>query len=156
MKTEKTNVMRVLDSRKIDYRAHFYTPDPHLSGGEIAALQGEDGEQVFKTLVTEGSPGKYYVFIVPVSEELNLKKAAAAVGEKSVAMIPQKDLLRLTGYVHGGCSPVGMKKAYPTFMHRTAEDFDRVYVSGGKVGCQVELSPADLRGLTGLRYADLV
>ena len=156
MKAEKTNVMRVLDSRKISYQAHFYEPDPQLSGEEIAALQGENSGQVFKTLVTEGSPARFYVFIVPVSEELNLKKAALAAGEKSVRMIRQKDLLPLTGYVHGGCSPIGMKKAFPMFMHQSAEKLDRVFVSGGKVGCQVELAPEDLRRLTGLRYADLV
>ncbi len=154
--SEKTNVMRVLDSRKIAYVGHFYEPDGTLTGTEIARLLGEPEEHVFKTLVTAGKPGKHYVFVIPVGEELNLKKAAAVVGEKSVAMIPQKELLPLTGYIHGGCSPVGMKKAFPTFMHATAEGMDRVFVSAGKVGCQVELAPEDLRKLTGLRYADLV
>ena len=154
--TEKTNVIRVLDSRKIPYVPHFYEADPTLTGAEIAGILGEETERVFKTLVTAGKPGKYYVFVIPVTGELNLKKAAAAAGEKSVSMIPQKELLPLTGYVHGGCSPIGMKKAFPTFMHLSAEGLDRLCVSGGKVGCQIELSPADLQKLTGLRYADLV
>lgn len=153
---EKTNVMRVLDSRKIAYVPHFYEADSTLTGADIAGKLGEDADQVFKTLVTSGKPGKYYVFVIPVTGELNLKKAAAAAGEKSVSMIHQKELLPLTGYVHGGCSPVGMKKAFPTFLHQTAEKMDRIYVSGGKVGCQIELAPADLQNLTGLRYADLV
>ena len=153
---DKTNVMRVLDSRKISYTPHYYAADATLSGTEIASLLGEETDCVFKTLVTAGKAGKYYVFVIPVAEELNLKKAAAAVGEKSVRMIPQKELLPLTGYVHGGCSPVGMKKAFPTFAHMTAEKLDRMYVSGGKVGCQIELSPFDLQRLTKLKYEDLV
>ena len=153
---EKTNVMRVLDSKKISYVPHIYEADATLSGAEIAELLGEDADHVFKTLVTAGSVGKYYVFVIPVAEELSLKKAAAAVGEKSVRMIPQKELLPLTGYVHGGCSPIGMKKAFPTFLHQSAEMLERICVSGGKVGCQIELAPADLQRLAGLKYADLV
>lgn len=154
--TDKTNVMRVLDSRKIPYACHTYEADPTLTGAQIAALLGEPADHVFKTLVTQGKSGRYYVFVVPVEAELDLKKAARAAGEKSVAMIHQKELLPLTGYVHGGCSPIGMKKAFPTFMHRSAERLDRVFVSGGRVGCQVELSPEDLLRMTGLRWADLV
>ena len=153
---EKTNVMRVLDSKKVTYLSHFYEADSGLSGVDIARVLGEETARVFKTLVTAGKPGKYYVFVIPVAEELNLKKAAACVGEKSVSMIPQKELLPLTGYVHGGCSPIGMKKAFPTFMHESAEKLEKVCVSGGKVGCQIELAPEDLRRMTGLRYADLV
>ena len=153
---EKTNVMRVLDSRKIAYTPHFYEADPSRTGAQIAALLGEDPEHVFKTLVTAGRPGKYYVFVIPVEEELNLKKAAAAVGEKSVGMLPQKELLPLTGYVHGGCSPIGMKKAFPTFVHQSAEKLDRMFVSGGRVGCQIELAPEALQSLTRHRYQDLV
>ena len=156
MENIKTNVMRILDSRKVTYAAHFYEADSTLTGTEIAGILGEKPEKVFKTLVTSGKPGKYYVFVIPVAEELNLKKAAAAAGEKSVSMIKQKELLPLTGYVHGGCSPVGMKKAYPTFLHQTAQDLDRICVSAGKMGCQIECAPADLQRLTGLRYADLV
>ena len=153
---EKTNVMRVLDSRKIAYTPHFYEADPSRTGAQIAALLGEDPAHVFKTLVTAGRPGKYYVFVIPVEEELNLKKAAAAVGEKSVGMLPQKELLPLTGYVHGGCSPIGMKKAFPTFVHQSAEKLDRMFVSGGRVGCQIELAPGALQSLTRHRYQDLV
>ena len=153
---EKTNVMRVLDSKKIAHACHFYEADPTLTGADIAKMLGEETEGVFKTLVTAGKPGKHYVFVIPVSGELNLKKAAVAAGEKSVSMIPQKELLPLTGYVHGGCSPIGMKKALPTFVHRSAEQLERIFVSGGKVGCQIELAPTDLQRLTGFKYADLV
>ena len=153
---DKTNVMRVLDSKKVPYDSHTYEADSTLTGVDVARLVGISAEKVFKTLVTSGKPGKYYVFVIPVAEELNLKKAAAAAGEESVCMIHQKDLLPLTGYIHGGCSPVGMKKAFPTFMHLTAESLDTVCVSAGKVGYQVELAPGDLRKVTGLSFADLV
>ena len=153
---EKTNVMRTLDQKKAAYTPHFYEADGTLTGVDIAGILGEPPECVFKTLVTAGKPGKYYVFVIPVAEELNLKKAAAAAGEKSVAMIPQKQLLPLTGYIHGGCSPVNMKKAFPTFLHRSAEGMERICVSAGRVGAQVELSPEDLKRVTGLEYADLV
>ena len=141
---DKTNVMRVLDKEKISYSAHVYDPDPTKSGEEIAASIGEDPDKVFKTLVTQGKSGQYYVFVVPVKCELDLKKAAKAAGEKSVAMIKQKELLPLTGYVHGGCSPIGMKKAFPTIIHETAVQLDRIFVSAGKVGYQIELDPKDL------------
>ena len=153
---EKTNVMRLLESRKIPCKAHTYSPDPSLSGEEIARILGEDPAVVFKTLVTRGKTGAYYVFVIPVSSALDLKKAAKAAGEKSVAMILQKELLPLTGYVHGGCSPVGMKKPFPTFVHNSAEDAERIFVSAGKVGFQVELSPKDLQSLVHFRTADLV
>ena len=152
---EKTNVMRLLESRKIPYTAHTYEPDPSLSGEDIARILGEDPAVVFKTLVTRGKTGAYYVFVIPVSSELDLKKAARAAGEKSVAMILQKELLPLTGYVHGGCSPVGMKKPFPTFLHRTAENADRIFVSAGKVGFQIEAAPGDLQSLVRFRFADL-
>jgi Cys-tRNA(Pro)/Cys-tRNA(Cys) deacylase len=153
---EKTNVMRLLESRKIPYTAHTYDPDPSLSGEEIAQILGEDASHVFKTLVTRGKTGRFYVFVIPVACELNLKKAAAAAGEKSVEMIHQKELLPLTGYVHGGCSPVGMKKPFPTFVHAAAEGMDRFFVSAGRVGFQVELSPEDLAKMVRFRFADLV
>ena len=153
---EKTNVMRLLESRKIPYNAHTYEPDPSLSGEDIARILGEDPAVVFKTLVTRGKTGAYYVFVIPVSSELDLKKAARAAGEKSVAMILQKELLPLTGYVHGGCSPVGMKKPFPTFLHRTAENAERIFVSAGKVGFQIEAAPGDLQSLVRFRIADLV
>ncbi|MCR5558679.1 MAG: Cys-tRNA(Pro) deacylase [Butyrivibrio sp.] len=153
---EKTNVMRVLEGKKIAYVSHTYEPDQTLTGEEIAGILGEDVSRVFKTLVTQGKTGQYYVFVVPVAEELDLKKAAKAAGEKSIAMIKQKDLLPLTGYIHGGCSPVGMKKQFPTFIHKTAQSLEKIYVSAGKVGFQVELDPKELISLTRSILADIV
>ena len=155
-KEEKTNVMRVLDGKKIPYESHSYKPDATMSGEEIAGILGEDSEKVFKTLVTQGKSKAYYVFIVPVGEELDLKKAAKASGEKAVSMIKQKELLPLTGYVHGGCSPIGMKKQFPTFIHVTATGFDKVFVSAGKVGFQIGLAPEDLISVAGCTVADIV
>lgn len=161
-KQEKTNVMRVLEQKKVPYTAHQYAPEgakpeevAQLTGEEIATRLGEPVEKVFKTLVTRGKSGGYYVFVIPVAEALDLKKAAKAAGEKSIAMILQKELLPLTGYVHGGCSPVGMKKQFPTFVHNTAETMDRFYVSAGKVGVQAELSPTDLTKVIRLTFADV-
>ena len=152
---EKTNVMRGLESKKIPYEAHIYTPDPTLTGEQIADILGEDAKKVFKTLVTQSRSGAFYVFVIPVTEELDLKKAAKAAGEKSVAMIKQKELLPLTGYVHGGCSPIGMKKAFPTYVHETAPEYDRIFVSAGKVGYQIELEPANLMEVARCKTADL-
>jgi Cys-tRNA(Pro)/Cys-tRNA(Cys) deacylase len=153
---DKTNVMRVLDSKKISYTGHTYEPDPSMTGEQIAGILGESTDRVFKTLVTRGKSGQYYVFVIPVDRELDLKKAAQTAGEKAVAMIRQKELLPLTGYVHGGCSPIGMKKAFPSFIHRTAEEGERIFVSAGRVGCQIELSPSDLMQAASLTPADLV
>lgn len=153
---EKTNVMRILDGKKIPYRAHTYTPDATMSGVQIAQLLGEEPDRVFKTLVTQGKSGQYYVFVIPVAAELNLKKAAAVSGEKAIAMIKQKELLPLTGYIHGGCSPLGMKKAFPTWIHETAREHEAMFVSAGKVGFQIELAPADLADAAGCRFADLI
>ena len=122
---------------------------------EVAAALGEDPEKVFKTLVTVGKTGQHYVFMIPVAKELDLKKCAGAVGEKSVEMIPQKDLLPLTGYIHGGCSPIGMKKPFRTVIDASAEGFDTILFSGGKIGFQVELSPGDLGKIVGCTCADL-
>ena len=152
---EKTNVMRVLDARKISYGKYSYEADPTRTGEEIAAMLGEDPDRVFKTLVTQGRSGQYYVFVIPVREELDLKKAAKAAGEKSVSMIKQKELLPLTGYVHGGCSPVGMKKQFPTFIHHTAQQFEKMFVSAGKVGMQIELAPGDLAETVRCGFEDL-
>ena len=153
---ERTNVMRVLDQKKIAYEPHSYEPDATMTGEEIAGILGEDPLKVFKTLVTQGKSGQYYVFVVPVGAELDLKKAAKAAGEKAVAMIKQKELLPLTGYVHGGCSPIGMKKQFPTFIHETAPQFERMFVSAGKVGFQIEIAPADLIAVAGCSVADIV
>ena len=156
LKEQKTNVMRILDQKKIPYEARHY---PHgaeaVDGLAVARALGEDPAGVFKTLVTRGSKGGYYVFVIPVAEELDLKKAARAVGEKSVAMLHVKELLPLTGYIHGGCSPIGMKKQYPTVFHETAEIVDTIMVSAGKIGYQVQLAPADLIALVGATTADL-
>ena len=153
---EKTNVMRLLEGKKIPYQAHTYEPDPKLTGEEIAVRLGEDPDRVFKTLVTRGKSGQHYVFVVPVRQELDLKKAAKAAGEKSVEMIPQKELLPLTGYVHGGCSPVGMKKQFPTFLHESAGNMDEIFVSAGKVGFQIQISPENLRRMIRIQMGDLV
>ena len=153
---DKTNVMRVLDAKKISYESHTYEPDATLTGEEIAAILNEDPAKVFKTLVTQGKSNTYYVFVVPVKEELDLKKAAKAAGEKSIDMIKQKELLPLTGYVHGGCSPIGMKKQFKTFIHETAPTYEKIYVSAGRVGAQIELSPDDLISVTRSVTADII
>ena len=154
-KEEKTNVMRVLDQKDIPYTAHAYDPEAGLDGAGVARQLGQDPERVFKTLVARGASGGLYVFDIPVEANLDLKKAARAVGEKSVSMIRQKELLPLTGYIHGGCSPVGMRKPYPTVFDETAELFDTICVSAGKIGFQVELSPTALMELVGASTADL-
>ena len=154
-KEEKTNVMRTLEQKKIPYTPHTYDPNGPIDGVSVAQALGQDPACVFKTLVTRGASGGYYVFDIPVAENLDLKKAARAVGEKSVAMLPQKELLPLTGYVHGGCSPVGMKKQFPTVFHETALLYGTVCVSAGKIGAQVEVAPADLIALLGAQTADI-
>ena len=149
-KDEKTNVMRVLDQKKVPYTPHAYpVGDTAPDGVTVARLLGQNPAAVFKTLVAKGASGGCYVFGIPVEATLDLKKAAKAAGEKSVAMLPARELLPLTGYVHGGCSPVGMKKQYPTVFDETAELFDTICVSAGKIGFQVELDPAALMGLVG-------
>ena len=157
-KEEKTNVMRLLDQKKVPYTPHTY---PHGDGEApdgvtVAQNLGINPAQVFKTLVTKGASGGYYVFDIPVAATLDLKKAARAVGEKSVAMLPSKELLPLTGYVHGGCSPVGMKKPFPTVFHRSALDQETILVSAGKIGFQVEVRPGDLIALVGAKAEDVV
>ena len=155
-KEEKTNVMRTLEQKKIPYTAFSYDPDGPIDGVSVAAETGLDAASVFKTLVTKGASGAYYVFDIPVAENLDLKKAAKAVGEKSIAMLPQKELLPLTGYVHGGCSPVGMKKQFPTVFHETVNELALVAVSAGKIGHQVQVKPDDLLTLLRAKTADVV
>ena len=155
-KTEKTNVMRLLEQKGIPYTPHDYRASGAVGGTEVAAALGEDPARVFKTLVTVGASGGHYVFVIPVAEELDLKKAAKAVGEKSIAMLPQKELLPLTGYLHGGCSPIGMKKPFPTALHQSAAEQESIYVSAGKVGFQAELAPADLQKMLPMRLADVI
>lgn len=155
-KTEKTNVMRLLEQKKLPYTPHDYLATGAVSGVEVAAALGEPPERVFKTLVTTGASGGHFVFVIPVAGELDLKKAAKAVGEKSIAMLPQKELLPLTGYIHGGCSPIGMKKTFPTVLHQSAAEYDTICISAGKVGFQVELSPAGLQKMLPIKLADLI
>lgn len=154
--TEKTNVMRILEQKNISYTAHTYDPGAGLDGVSVARQLGQDPAQVFKTLVARGASGGLYVFDIPAAENLDLKKAARAVGEKSVAMLPQKELLPLTGYVHGGCSPVGMKKRFPTYIDETAELFDEIAVSAGMRGVQVLVSPQALGLYVGAEFCELV
>ncbi len=152
---EKTNVMRVLEQSKIEYKHYAFDLKEALSGVEMAKLLGVEEERVFKTLVTVGKSKEHYVFIIPVAEELDLKKAANACGEKNIAMITQKELLPLTGYVHGGCSPIGMKKLFPTFLDETAILQETICFSAGKIGYQVEIEPDDLGKVIPVTYADL-
>ena len=154
MSEEKTNVMRLLDQKKVSYTPHHYAhPDGAVDGASVAALIDRDPAAVCKTLVTQGASKRYYVFVIPVLGDLDLKAAARAVGEKSIAMIRQVQLLPLTGYVHGGCSPLGMKKAFPTVLDESTQGLDTIVVSAGKIGAQVELSPGELARLTGARFA---
>ncbi len=141
---EKTNVMRILDSKKIKYNSYSYVNANAISGVDVAAAIGADVNQVFKTLVTVGKTNNHYVFIVPVQKELDLKKAAKAVNEKSIEMLKQKDLLPLTGYIHGGCSPIGMKKFFKTTIDNSAQQFQTIIFSAGKIGYQVEVTLEDL------------
>lgn len=157
MAEQKTNVMRLLDQKKIKYTAREYPhSDAPVDGVTAAALMGQDPARVFKTLVARGASKKIYVFDIPAVAELDLKKAAKAVGEKSIAMVHVSEITALTGYVRGGCSPVGMKKQYPTVFHETAAGLDTVIVSAGRIGFQVELAPADLIGLVRGAYADII
>lgn len=152
---DKTNVMRVLDQKKIEYKSYNYLNTGAVSGLEVAQALGENPDMVFKTLVTVGKSKKNYVFVVPVDKELNLKKAAHSVGEKSIEMIKQKELLPLTGYVHGGCSPIGMKKQFVTTIDQSAEQFESIIFSAGKIGYQVEVSLEDLGKVIRFQLADI-
>lgn len=144
-KEEKTNVMRILEQKKVEYKSHNYLESGAVSGLEVAAALHENPDRAFKTLVTAGKSKEHYVFVIPVSKELDLKKAAKAVGEKSIEMIKTKELLPLTGYVHGGCSPIGMKKQFVTIIDECAAGFDTIFFSGGKIGFQVETSLDELK-----------
>lgn len=151
----KTNAMRMLDRKKISYEVLQYECDEFIDGLHTAQKTGAPVEQSFKTLVAQGKSGRYYVFVLPIAEETDLKKAAKAVGEKSVEMIPVKEITAVTGYVRGGCSPIGMKKQFPTVIDSSAESKETITVSGGKIGTQVELSPADLSRLVRAKYAEV-
>ena len=150
---EKTNAIRYLEQRKLPFRIHTY--EGVVSGADVAAALGENPAHVYKTLVTVGKSGGHYVFLIPVLEELDLKKAADAVGEKYVEMLKAKDLLPLTGYIHGGCSPIGMKKPFPTFIDADVTGHETILFSGGRIGLQIETSPAVLLQVVPYRTADL-
>lgn len=156
MAEQKTNVMRLLEQKKIQYTAHGYPHgDEAVDGVTVAEMTGQDPARVFKTLVARGASKKIYVFVIPVTMELELKKAAKATGEKSVAMIHVSELSGLTGYVRGGCSPIGMKKLFPSFYHSSITEQETIMVSAGKIGAQVELRPEDLISLTKGKIADI-
>lgn len=154
---QKTNAMRILDKAKIKYNTYEYeSKDGHIDGVSVANKLGEELNTVFKTLVLQGNSRELYVFVIPVNEELNLKKAAKVAGEKNVEMIHVKDINKYTGYIRGGCSPIGMKKLYKTFIHESAKDLDKIIFSGGKIGTQIEANPDDIINLINGEYADLI
>ena len=153
---EKTNVMRILDQKKINYKSYSYVDTDAISGMEVAEVLGEDPNQVFKTLVTVSNTNNYFVFVIPVNKELDLKKAAKAVGVKSVSMLKQKDLLPLTGYIHGGCSPIGMKKSFLTTFDSSCNNFDTIIFSAGKIGYQVQVKVSDLESIIRLQVDSIV
>lgn len=155
-KEEKTNVMRVLEQNKIHYASYCYVDTGVISGLDVATVLGQDPARVFKTLVTVGNSNNNFVFLVPVSQELDLKKAAKAVGEKSISMLKSKELLPLTGYIHGGCSPIGMKKQFKTVIDASAANFDTIIFSGGKIGYQVETSLDELKKVLRFELADII
>lgn len=155
MDKHKTNVMRILDNFNVNYKHYSYTDTDAISGIEVATVLNQNPEQVFKTLVTVSKTKKYYVFVIPVAKELDLKKAAKSVNEKSIEMLKLKDLLHTTGYIHGGCSPIGMKKFFTTVIDETAKNFNTIIFSGGKIGYQVELSLNDLSKVIKYSTADI-
>lgn len=154
-KQEKTNVMRILDQKKIEH-SHYAYDNTKLNAEEVANALNQEVGKVFKTLVTVGKSKEHYVFVVPANKELDLKKAAKVAKEKSIEMIHQKELLPLTGYIHGGCSPIGMKKQFKTFIHKTANDYDTIYFSAGRVGNQVELPLSSLQKVIPVEVADII
>lgn len=153
---EKTNVMRILDQHKINYKSFCYVNTNAVNGKEVAEVLHQDPNQVFKTLVTTSKSGTNYVFMLPVCDELDLKKCASSVGEKNIEMLKSKDLLGLTGYIHGGCSPIGMKKRFTTVVHESAKNYQTIIFSAGKIGYQVELSTADLNKIVPVKFADII
>ncbi len=154
-KEHKTNAVREMEAAHADFTVRYFECPEALSGVEVAATLGQDPDCVFKTLVTQAKSGQHYVFMVPVACELDLKKAAQAAGEKAITMIKSRELLPLTGYIHGGCSPVGMKKLFPTFIDETAELYDRIMFSGGRIGCQIETPLSELQRVVPVKCADI-
>lgn len=151
----KTNAMRILDAHKVKYEVFEYAQDQSLTGNDIASILKEVPEKCFKTLITQGKSKEYYAFLVPVNKELDLKKAAQAVGEKNVEMIPFKELLKVTGYIHGGCSPIGMKKDYKVTIDESALNYDQIYLSGGHLGLQIKMNVNDLKDITKAQFVDI-
>lgn len=155
-KEQKTNAMRILEKNKIPYELITYECDEFIDGLHTAEKTGAPVEQSFKTLVAQGKSRDYYVFVIPIAEEVQLKTAAKAVGEKSVEMIHVKDINKITGYIRGGCSPVGMKKQYRTIIHSSAQDYNEIYISGGRIGATIKLSPLSLKSLVNAEFADII
>lgn len=155
-KEAKTNAMRMLDTKRIPYKTHTYECDEFIDAIQIADMLGLPYEKVYKTLVTQGNSKNYYVFVIPIAEELDMKKAARAVGEKSVSMLHVKDINAVTGYIRGGCTAIGMKKQYVTRIEQSAEKLEKIIVSGGKLGMQLELTPQDLAAASGAEFADII
>lgn len=155
-KEVKTNAMRILDRLKIPYEHHTYECDEFISGVQIADKLSLPHEIVYKTLVTIGNSKDYFVFVIPIEAEIDLKKAARVVGEKALAMIPVKDINAVTGYIRGGCTAIGMKKQYPVWIQQDAKELPQIIVSGGRIGSQLELAPDDLKRATGAVFADLI
>ncbi len=155
-KEAKTNAMRILDKNKIAYEVLTYECGEFIDGMHTAELTGAPVEASFKTLVLHGKSGQFYVFVVPIAEEVDLKKAAKEVAEKSIEMLAVKDLTKITGYVRGGCSPIGMKKQFPTVIHSSAEVMDKIYISGGRIGLTICLSPTDFMKIIPAKYADII
>lgn len=155
-KRNKTNAMRILERTGVDFRVETYECEDFIDGIHLADQLGQSYEQSFKTLVMQGKSREYYVFVVPIAEEVDLKKAAKVVGEKSLEMVPVKEINAVTGYIRGGCTAIGMKKQYDTVIHNSAKDFEQIIVSGGKLGTQIFLAPDDLCRVTGGRFADIL
>lgn len=155
-KENKTNAMRILDKNRISYRTKTYECDEFIDGVHVADLNGDPYDQSFKTLVTVGKSGQHYVFVIPIDKEIDFKKAAKIVGEKSVEMIHVKDINAITGYIRGGCTPLGMKKLFPTVIQESAKKFDEIIISGGKIGMQILLNPLDLANVTHAQFGDII
>ena len=155
-KEVKTNAMRMLDRQKIPYTYEEYECDEFTDGIQVADQLGYDHKVVYKTLVTTGKTGTHYVFVIPIEEEIDFKKAAKVVGEKSLEMLHLKELTKVTGYVRGGCTAIGMKKQFPTVIQQDAEELEKMYVSGGKLGMQIQLKPQDLKKATNAKFADVI
>ena len=155
-KEVKTNAMRILDRNKVSYEILQYECDEFIDGLHTAEKTGAPVEQSFKTLVMQGKTGEYYVFVIPIAEEVDLKEAAKAVGEKSVEMIHVKDITKITGYVRGGCSPLGMKKQFQTVIHESAKNYPKIYISGGRISTSIKVNPEDLMRVVKGTYADII